>query len=96
MSVEVGGKDMGGVSLPILKVGMPSKVKGELRTVSKVPSSSLFLSVAISTLITALETLLFSKVGVDWIEKVMLSSPLLVFTEVIDEEWPRLLLCASN
>ena len=46
-------------------------------------------------LITALETLLFSKVGIDWIGIVM-SGPPLVLTEVIEEEWPTLLLCAST
>ena len=65
MSVEVGGKDVGGVTLPILKVGRPFAVKREFRTVSKVPGFSLFLTVAISILITALETLFFSKVGID-------------------------------
>ena len=59
MSVEVGGKDMGGVTLPILKVDRPFAVKREFRTVSKVPGSSLFLTVSISTLLNALETLLF-------------------------------------
>ena len=59
VSVGVGGKDVGGVTLPILKVGRPFAVKGEFRTVSKVPGSSQFLTVVISTLITALETLLF-------------------------------------
>ena len=56
------------------------------------PSSSQFLTVAISTLITALETLLFSNVGIDWIGILMLSGPPLVLAEVIDEEWPALLL----
>ena len=50
MSVIVGGKDVVGVTLPILKVGRPSAAKREFRTVSKVPGSSLFLTVAISTL----------------------------------------------
>ena len=76
---------MGGVTLPILKVGKPFAVKREFRTVSKVPGSSQFLAVAISTLIIALETLLFSKVGIDWIGIVMLSGPPLFLTEVIDE-----------
>ena len=67
VSVVVGGKDVGGVTLPIFKVGRPFAVKREFRTVSKVPCSSQFLTVAISTLITALETLLFSNVGIDWI-----------------------------
>ena len=79
-SVGVGGKDVGGVTLPILKVGRPFAVKMEFRTVSKVPCSSQFLTVAISSLITAL---------------VVMSGPPLVSTEVIDEEWPALLLCAS-
>ena len=96
MSVGVGGKDVGGVTLPILKVGRPFAVKMEFITVSKVPGSSQFLTVAMSTLITALETLLYSKVGIDWIVIFMLSVPLLVLTEVIDEEWPALLLCAST
>ena len=96
MSVGVGGKDGGGVTLPLLKVGRPFAVKREFRTVSKVPGSSQFLTVAISTLITALETLLFSKVGIDWIGIVMLSGPPLVLTEVIEEEWPAPLLCAST
>ena len=86
---------MGGVTLPILKVGRPFAVKREFRTISKVPGSSQFLTVAISTLITALETLLFSKVGIDWIG-IEMSSPPLVLTEVIEEEWPALLLCAST
>ena len=55
-----------------------------------------FLTVAISTLITALETLLFSNVRIDWIGIVMLSGPPLVLTEVIDEKWPGLLLCANT
>ena len=67
VSGGVGGKYVGGVTLPILKVGRPFAVKTEFRTVSKVPGSSQFLTVAISTLITTLETLLFSKVGIDWI-----------------------------
>ena len=61
MSFEVGGKDVGGVTLSILKVGRLFAVKGEFRTVSKVPGSSLFLTVAISTLITALEANFFRK-----------------------------------
>ena len=96
MSVGVGGKDVGGVSLPILKVGSPFAVKREFSTVPKVPGSSQFLTVAISTLITALETLLFSNVGIDWIGIVMLSGPPLVLTEVIDDEWPAILLCANT
>ena len=71
VSVGVGGKEVGGVTLPILKVGRPFAVNRELRTVSKVPGSSQFFTVAISTLITALETILFSKVGIDWIGIVM-------------------------
>ena len=94
VSVGVGGKDVGGVTLPILKVGRPFAVNREYRTVSKVPGSSQFLTVAISTLI-ALETLLFSKVGINWIGIVMSGLPL-VLTEVIEEEWPVLLLCAST
>ena len=42
VSVGVGGKDVGGVTLPILKVGRPFEVKREFRTVSKVPGSSQF------------------------------------------------------
>ena len=95
VSVGAGGKDVGGVTLPILKVGRPFADKREFRTVSKVPCSSQFLTVAMSTLITALETLLFSKVGIDCIGIVM-SGPLLVLTEVIGEEWPTLLLCANR
>ena len=95
VSVGVGGKDVGGVTLPILKVGRPFAVNREFRTVSKVPGSSQFLTVTISTLITALETLLFSKVGIDWIGIVM-SGPPLVLTEIIEEEWPALLLCANT
>ena len=53
VSVGVGGKDVGRVTLPILKVGRPFAVKGEFRTVSKMPGSSQFLTVEISTLITA-------------------------------------------
>ena len=74
----------------------------EFRTVSKVPSSSQFLTMAISTLITVLETLLFSKVGIDWIG-IEMSGPPLVLTEVTEEEWTiactivlALLLCAST
>ena len=48
VSVEVGWKDVGGVTLPILRVGRPYAVNREFRTVSKVPGSSQFLSVAIS------------------------------------------------
>ena len=95
VSVGVGGKDVGRVTLPILKVGRPFAVNREFRTVSKVPGSSQFLTVAISTLITALETLIFSKVRIDWIGIVM-SGPQLILTEVIEEEWPALLLCAST
>ena len=51
---------------------------------------------AISTLITALETLIFSKVGIDWIGIVMLSGLPLVLNEVISGEWQGLLLCAST
>ena len=64
MSIEVGGKDMGGETLPILKVGRPFDVKREFRTVSNVPGSSLFLTVAISTLMTAFDTLFFLKAGI--------------------------------
>ena len=64
MSIEVGGKNVGGETLPILKVGRPFEVKREFRTVSNEPGSSLFLTVAISTLITAFETLLYSKAGI--------------------------------
>ena len=64
VSVGVGGTDVGGITLPILKVGRPFAVNREFRTVSKVPGYSQFLTVVISTLITALETLLFSKVGI--------------------------------
>ena len=78
---------MGGVTLLILKVGRPLAVKREFRTVSKVPGSSQFLTVAISTLITALKTLLFSEAGIDWIGIVMLSGPQFVLTAVIDAEW---------
>ena len=39
---EVGEKDVGEVTWPILKVGRPFAVKREFRTVSKVPGSSLF------------------------------------------------------
>ena len=88
--------DMVGVTLPILKVGKPFAVKSEFRSVSKVPGSSQFLTAAISTLITALGTLLFSKVGIDWIGILMLSGPPFVLTAVIDEEWPALLLCANT
>ena len=95
MSVGVGGKDVGGVTLPILKEGRPFEVNREFRTVSKVSGSSHFLTVAISTLITALETLHFSNVGIDCIG-IEMSGPPLVLTEVIEEEWPALLLCAST
>ena len=50
---------MGGVTLPILKVGKPFAVKREFRTVSKLSGFSLFLTMAISTPITALQTLHF-------------------------------------
>ena len=59
MSVGVGGKDVGGVTLPILKVGRPFAVKKEFRTVSNVPGSSQYFTVATSNVITAFETLLF-------------------------------------
>ena len=95
VSVGVGGKDVGGVTLTILKVWRPFAGKREFRTVSKVPGSSQFLTVAISTLITSLETLLFSKIVIDWIGIVM-SGPPFVLTEVIEDEWPALLLCAST
>ena len=65
MSVGVGGKDVGAVALHILKVGRPFAVKRQFRTVSNVSGSSQFFTVAISTLITASETLLFLKVGID-------------------------------
>ena len=39
VSFGVGGKDVGGVTLPILKVGRPFAVNREFRTVSKVPGS---------------------------------------------------------
>ena len=48
VSVGVGGKDVGGVTLPILKVGRPFAINREFRTVSKVPRSSQFLTVAIA------------------------------------------------
>ena len=96
VSIGIGGMDVGGVTLPILKVGRLFAVKIEFRTISKVPGYSQFLTVEISMLITAFETLLFSKVGIDWIIIVMLSGPPLVLTEVIDEERPTLLLCAST
>ena len=51
VSVEVGEKDVDGVTLPILKVERPFVVKREFRTVSNVPSSSQHLTLAISTLI---------------------------------------------
>ena len=53
-------------------------------------------TVVMSTLLTVIETLLFSKVGIDWIGIVMLSGPPLVLIEAIDEEWPTLLICAST
>ena len=59
MSVHVCRKDVGGLTLPILKVGRSFSAEREFRTVSNVPGSSLFLTVAISTLITALETTFF-------------------------------------
>ena len=37
VSVRVGGKDVGGVTLPVLKVGSPFAVNREFRTVSKMP-----------------------------------------------------------
>ena len=54
-SVEVEGKDEGGVTLPILNWGRPLATRREFRTASNVPGTSLFLTVAISTLITAFE-----------------------------------------
>ena len=72
-------------------MGRPFAVNREFRTVPKVAGSSQFLTVEISTLITALETLLFSKVGIDW-TGIVISGPPLVLTEVIEEEWPALLL----
>ena len=57
----VGGKDVGGVTLPISKVGRPFTVKREFRTVSKVPGSSQFLTLAISTLITVRNTTFFER-----------------------------------
>ena len=65
VSVEVGGKDEGGVTLRILKVGRPFTKKREFRNDSKVPGSSLFLIAAVSTLITAFKELFFSKIGID-------------------------------
>ena len=52
VSVGAGGKEMRGVTLPILKVGRLFAVKREFRTVSEVNGSSQFLTVAISTLLT--------------------------------------------
>ena len=95
MSVGVGGKDVVGVTLTILKVERPFSVKSEFRTILKVPGSSVFDS-GDKYAETALETLLFSKVGIDWIGIVMLSGPPLVLIEVIDEQWPALLLCATT
>ena len=46
VAVGVGGKNVGEVTLPILKAGRPFAVKREFRTVSKVPGSSQFLTVA--------------------------------------------------
>ena len=67
MSVGVGGKDVGGVTLPILKVGRPFAVKREFRTVSKVPGSSQFLTVAISTYTdNCVRNTTFPNVGIDW------------------------------
>ena len=83
VSVGVSWKDVGRVTFPILKVTMPFAVNREFRTVSKMPGSSQFLTVAISTMITALEKRFFSKVGIDWIGIVM-SGPPLVLTEVIE------------
>ena len=56
VSIEVGGKDESEivVALLILKVGRPFAVKWKFRTVSNVFGSSLFLTVAINKLITAL------------------------------------------
>ena len=55
VSVEVGGKDVGGLTLPILKVGMPFAVKG----VQNCFKGARFLTVidsGISTLITVRNT----------------------------------------
>ena len=65
---------------------MSFAAKKEFRTVSKVPRSLLFLTVAIFTLISALETLLFSRIGIHWIGIVMLFGLRLVITEVTGQE----------
>ena len=59
VSVEVGETDEGVVTLPVLKIGRPFAVEKVIRTVSKVPSFSLFLTVTIRTLITVLDTFFF-------------------------------------
>ena len=82
MSVGVGEKDIGGVTLPILKWGcrLQSKLSSEPFQRCTVPQ---FLTVVISTPITGFETLLFSNNGIDWIGILMLSDPPLVLTKVI-------------
>ena len=65
----------------------------EVQNRFKGAGSLLFFTVAISMLITSLETLLFLKVRIG---TVMLSDPPLVLTEVIGKEWPGLFLCAST
>ena len=47
VSVGVAGKDVGGVTLPILKVGRPFAVEREFRTVSKVPGEGVIILTAL-------------------------------------------------
>ena len=71
-SVEVAGNDEGGETLPILNWGRPLATRREFRSASKVPGTSLFLTVAIRTLVTAFETLLFSNAEIGRIGKAIL------------------------
>ena len=68
--------------------GVPNRLKGA-RLITVFDSGDNYAD-------NCIETTLFSKVGIDWIRIVMLSGPPLVITEVIDKEWPGLLLCAST
>ena len=47
VSVGVAGKDVGGATLPILKVGRPFAVERKFRTVSKVPDEGVIILTAL-------------------------------------------------
>ena len=83
VSVGVGLKDVGGVTLSILKVGRPFAVKMEFRTVQRCPVPHSFWDKYADNCV---RTQHFSKDGIDSIGRVMLSSPPFVLTAVIDEE----------